>query len=738
MNIKKLRIPFRINYPLKIIDESKKINFINKKERQKLFKRNLFYYKFKKVKNDLLEKRYKIYLLLAREVVKFVKRKHPKFEILNVSVFGSALFSQEPKDFDFLVIVKGNAFLLIETKLKIKRGKKSIDYPVGISIKGVDNLSYGILSFKSKTNFEQQKQIIDRTAISLFRRHLPIFGYDFIENEEVFKNNIYAQCQDLLNNTYNLYYLKKEKPDLTDEQRARKILSRLYESTSYLEFLEKDKNTIGLRKKIYNLYNKKSPTFFESKRIFDSLQLHFEKKSRKLRLQISREITFNKDEKEFLSILEKTKKLLSKKRIDKFLPVMAKIVDEKGDVIAFSKRVKHSDGPIHAEVCVINNAKKNKKTNWKNYTLYCPLEPCEECMNIITKLGIKKVVYCLVDPLLSYYGKRSNCKNTIFYSHNSPKLIAEFQELFIGLYKKRVNLVDTSKILNILSNKKLRKIIGLRLKKYWKLIRLPYQWVNPILKILLENKNDEYLALKKVRDKFPGLIQEDSLYSKKLAAWRKRKIKNLSKKLSEYLIGRIVADVGGRTTDFAEQIIKMNKKIKKVYITDIGLFSKKLKNRKIAFLLQPKRTILPFKKSRIDTIILSMVLHHLNSSDQIKLIKNIIFSLSKQGRIILIEDTYPENVNANKKNKNIRDFLKLIPEEKKKILAFYDWFGNKLMRNRDQISLLYNYKSLEGWKILFEKYGLKQIYSEFIEKVDNNNLSLFPPKGILIFKKFRS
>ncbi|MCH8945470.1 MAG: hypothetical protein IIA85_00935 [Nanoarchaeota archaeon] len=732
------RIPFRINYPLNILDESKKINFSDKKERENLFKRNLFYYRFGRTKNTFLKERHKTYLFLAKKISKFIRRKHPNLEILNISVFGSSLYSANPSDFDFLVVVKGNIFLLEEAKLTLRENGKVVNFPVGISIKGLDNFTFGILDLKNKTSLEQQNQIIDRTVISLFKRHLPVIGCDFIENKDIFKDNTYAQVSDLLANTYNLYYLKKEKLYLTDKQRASKILSRLYEAVSYLEFLEKDSHIINLKQEIYNYYNKKDLSFSESKLVFNKFKLLFINRSKKLKEQILKEINFSENEREFLNILKKTKELLYKRKIGKFLPVMTKIIDGKRKVIAFSKRIKHENRPIHAEICAINDSKRNGKNDWRDYTLYCSLEPCGECANEITKLGIKKVVYCLVDPLFSHYGgKRNNYgnKNRLFYRHNSPKLIAEFQKLYSELYKKKINLIDTSKILDVLSKDKLRKNITQRLVKYWRAIKLPYQWITPILKILLEHKDNEDLAVRKIRDKFPQLIQKGSPeYSKKLIAWRKRKVKNLARNLNKYLAGKIIADVGGRATDFAEQIISFNKKIKKVYVTDIGLFATRSKNHKINLLVQPSKTMLPFNKESIDTIILSMVIHHLRNFDQIKLIKNITFSLMKKGRIILIEDTYLKNKNIKGQGKNINDFLKFSLEEKKKILSFYDFFGNRLMRNRDKIPLLYNYKSMEEWKTFFEKYGMKQIKSEFV-KEEKLNLALFPPKGVMVFEK---
>lgn len=69
-----------------------------------------------------------------------------------------------------------------------------------------------------------------------------------------------------------------------------------------------------------------------------------------------------------------------------------------------------------------------------------------------------------------------------------------------------------------------------------------------------------------------------------------------------------------------------------------------------------------------------------------------------------------------------------------KILSFYDWFGNKITRNRDNIALTFNYKTMENWENLFEKEGLKTIHSEFIGK-SPKNLDLFPPKVFMVFEK---
>ena len=176
----------------------------------------------------------------------------------------------------------------------------------------------------------------------------------------------------------------------------------------------------------------------------------------------------------------------------------------------------------------------------------------------------------------------------------------------------------------------------------------------------------------------------------------------------------------------------MNPSVRKAYVTDIESFSKGSKNHKITFVVQPSATELPFKE-KIDTIIFSMMLHHLNDRDQKELIKNAISSLNKDGLIILIEDTYPEKIDY-KEEKTIKEFLGFNSKEKEKILSFYDWFGNRLMRNRDNIPMEFNYKTMEEWTKFFEEYGVEQINSEFIKK-NQQNPDLFPPKAIIVFKK---
>ncbi len=573
------RIPFEINFPLKIL-KNKKINFKVEKEREKIFKRHIYYYKYKKIKNTYLKKRWETFFSLAQEIVKFMKKRYPNLNILSISVFGSSVYSKNNGDFDFLVITKGNIFSYDETKLTIIKNGKNVKHSVGISIKGIENFSNGVFDSKSNISLNLQSQIIYRTAISLFRRHIPIIGFDFVDNKKIFLKNGYAQVSDLLSNAYELYYLKDKRPNMSNKERSRKILSRIYEAISYINFLEKNTKINNIRKQT-TLLIEKATTLQQSKKFFDKMVLLYKNKTKDL----------------------------------------------------------------------------NKK----------------------------------------FKGKR--------------------------------------KILRVLLNESLRKNIKERLENYWKEAGLPYQWIETILKILSKYDYNEDLAIKKIRKKFPSISNKNSVdYSKKLKDFRKIKTKNLAKRIKNDVAGRLITDVGGRTDDFIEQILILNKKIEKAYVTDLCSFTTRSKNPKINFVVQSSSTKIPFNEKSIDTIIFSMVLHHLNKKQQKEMINNSISYLKKNGIIIIIEDTFPEKINAKGYDKITQNFLKFNVHDKKRILSFYDWFGNKLMRNRDNIPLFYNYKTMEEWKKLFEGYGIKQIKSEFI-KWDKSNPDLFPPKAIIVFQK---
>jgi hypothetical protein len=138
-----------------------------------------------------------------------------------------------------------------------------------------------------------------------------------------------------------------------------------------------------------------------------------------------------------------------------------------------------------------------------------------------------------------------------------------------------------------------------------------------MLSILEDNMNNEDLAVSKIRNNFPSLGNKKSLdYSKKLVQFRKKKIKNLAKRINGFLIGGSIADIGGRADDFMEEILKINNSLKKAYVTDIGAFSERSKNPKIDFIVQPSLVKSSFLENEINNILLApfcIFMNHINA-----------------------------------------------------------------------------------------------------------------------------
>lgn len=270
-------IPFRVNYPLNIF-ENKEINFKNKKERAKLFERNIYYGLFEKERNTLLEKNHELYYSIGKKVLEYINKNHQTLNVLNLSLFGSSTVLENPGDYDFLVITGGDIALLEEPALNLNNKKVQ----TGISIKGIENYINGFKRKDENNSNKRLEQIIDRTVVSLYRRHIPLFGKDFINNEKEFLNNAYAQVSDLVNNAYELFYLIREDKFVPSLIRAKKLLTRCYEAASYLEIINSDEKIKKMRKKVYFAL-KDRYDLEKSKKIFEDFSKLYEEKVSKSR-----------------------------------------------------------------------------------------------------------------------------------------------------------------------------------------------------------------------------------------------------------------------------------------------------------------------------------------------------------------------------------------------------------------------------------------------------------------------
>ena len=138
--------------------------------------------------------------------------------------------------------------------------------------------------------------------MALYKRHIPIIGFDFIENKKLMLRNIYSQVSDLLNNAYEIYYLKNLN-GLKINKRARKLLSRSYEAVSFISLIDNCKEIKNLKREIYLKLQKVATmqdsliTYYKVVRFYKKeIQSNFKssvKKTKTLRLLLDNKIKAN-------------------------------------------------------------------------------------------------------------------------------------------------------------------------------------------------------------------------------------------------------------------------------------------------------------------------------------------------------------------------------------------------------------------------------------------------------------
>ena len=99
-------------------------------------------------------------------------------------------------------------------------------------------------------------------------------------------------------------------------------------------------------------------------------------------------------------LLLATEDVISSGEEDSRIPVVARVVDSKGNEIATAVRLKHDETKygvkaLHSEINAIRIAEEEKGfSDWENATMYVNLESCYNCARALTEFyGFKKVVY---------------------------------------------------------------------------------------------------------------------------------------------------------------------------------------------------------------------------------------------------------------------------------------------------------------------------------------------------------
>lgn len=178
----------------------------------------------------------------------------------------------------------------------------------------------------------------------------------------------------------------------------------------------------------------------------------------------------------------------------------------------------------------------------------------------------------------------------------------------------------------------------------------------------------------------------------------------------------ILLDIGCGQGVLAKRIAgKM--KIKKIIGIDIIRYPewKDFESNNIEFRVVKEKNFENFINSlKIDQIVLTWTLHHIEYDAQIRYLKMLCNSISKNKKIIILEDSFSETQKPLEGADKCKEFVKLSIDKRKKVMAIYDWVANRILAQRHKIPLPFTFRSLEEWSILLKRIGFTTVRRKFI------------------------
>lgn len=179
-----------------------------------------------------------------------------------------------------------------------------------------------------------------------------------------------------------------------------------------------------------------------------------------------------------------------------------------------------------------------------------------------------------------------------------------------------------------------------------------------------------------------------------------------------------------------------NQKFKKLIGIDINKYAEweQFKNPKIEFRIIAENEFEDFlKKTQPDNVVLTWTLHHMNYEEQSRYLKEIFKIINNGSRLIILEDSYSEEL-LPRSGKIIYDsFMELNSSERKIVMSIYDWIANRILARRKSVPIPFGYRTLEEWQNLCEGIGYKTIEKVFIGFPDKRDINT--PQSFLIVEK---
>ncbi|MCX5708145.1 MAG: 6-phosphogluconolactonase, partial [Candidatus Omnitrophica bacterium] len=199
--------------------------------------------------------------------------------------------------------------------------------------------------------------------------------------------------------------------------------------------------------------------------------------------------------------------------------------------------------------------------------------------------------------------------------------------------------------------------------------------------------------------------------------------------LKDYVSGPVSVDIGAGKGKLALKLLEGIPGMRRViatdlFPTDIGPVSG------FEFRLQGNKDRLPVDTGSANTGLLIYVLHHTDFLNQKSLLREINRILLPEGRAIILEDTFSDNLPAENRNSYTRRFNALTTSDKFEVLSFFDWWNNRSIIERREI-FPFTYRSMDAWVKVFSDSGFNVLKQRNIG-IPEGRLA---PRGLFVLEK---
>lgn len=172
-----------------------------------------------------------------------------------------------------------------------------------------------------------------------------------------------------------------------------------------------------------------------------------------------------------------------------------------------------------------------------------------------------------------------------------------------------------------------------------------------------------------------------------------------------------VVDVGAGDVQLLERLKRSTGLPGEYLATDVA--GEPCRHEEVAFVVQQRPDRLPVVDGQAQAVLATGMLHHVSLDARATLLAEMHRCLAPGGRVILVEDTYPgepwhplDDLDAS--------FAALTDEQRLVFLAWTDWWGNRVMKNRPSEPLPCTFQDMSQWAATLDQAGFQRIEDRYL------------------------